>query len=83
MISIEIKGGYKQILKFSSRLKIMLLGESLGGVELLVCYPVKMSHASMTEKERLERGITDNLIRLSIGIENVEDLKEDLANALK
>ncbi len=83
MISIEIKGGYKQILKFSSRLKIMLLGESLGGVESLVCYPVKMSHASMTEKERLERGITDNLIRLSIGIENVEDLKEDLANALK
>lgn len=83
MVSIEIKGGYKKVEKFSSRLKIMLLGESLGGVESLVCYPTKMSHASMTEKERLSRGITDNLIRLSIGIENIADLKEDLNNALK
>ena len=83
MVSIEIKGGYKKVEKFSNRLKIMLLGESLGGVESLVCYPVKMSHALMTEKERLSRGITDNLIRLSIGIENIADLKEDLNNALK
>ncbi|MCL5985379.1 MAG: cystathionine gamma-synthase [Actinobacteria bacterium] len=82
MISIELKGGFPAVEKFISRLKIFLLAESLGGVESLVCYPPKMTHSAISAEERLKRGIKDNLIRLSVGIENKLDLKEDLKNAL-
>ena len=82
MISFEIKSGYKAVEKFVAKIKVFILAESLGGVESLVCYPPKMTHGSLSREERLKRGIKDNLIRLSVGIENKLDLKEDLEQAL-
>jgi len=82
MVSFEIKGGFESVEKFVTKIKIFILAESLGGVESLVCYPPKMTHGSFSREERLKRGIKDNLIRLSIGIENKLDLKEDLKQAL-
>ncbi|MBL8059652.1 MAG: PLP-dependent transferase [Chthonomonas sp.] len=61
--------------------KIFLLAESLGGVESLIGYPTLMSHGCMTEEERVERGVHPNLLRLSVGIEDADDLIEDLGNA--
>lgn len=83
MISAELKGGIKEVEEFVSKLKLFFLAESLGGVESLICYPSRMTHSSIGENERLKRGIKENLVRLSVGIENVEDLKADLAWALK
>ncbi|MBF0619995.1 MAG: cystathionine gamma-synthase [Candidatus Omnitrophica bacterium] len=83
MISIELKGGLKAVEAFVKELRIFRLGESLGGVESLMTYPAKMSHGSVPREERLARGITDEFLRISVGIENKEDLKEDLARALK
>ncbi|MEY2833536.1 MAG: hypothetical protein RLZZ574_2795 [Cyanobacteriota bacterium] len=82
MISLTLKGGFSEVEKFVARLKFFLLAESLGGVESLLCYPAKMTHASLPEAERIERGITDNLVRLSVGIEAQKDLQEDLEKAL-
>ncbi|MBD2185289.1 cystathionine gamma-synthase [Planktothrix sp. FACHB-1375] len=82
MISLELKGGFAAVEEFVARLKLFFLAESLGGVESLVCYPAKMTHGSIPEEERLRRGIKNNLIRLSVGIENQKDLQEDLENAL-
>ncbi len=82
VVSIFIDGGYEEVKRFCEKLKIFILAESLGGVESLVCYPVKMSHAVLSEEDRLKQGITPNLVRLSVGIENKEDLKEDLSQAL-
>ncbi len=82
MLSFEIKGGFSAVEKFFSGLKIFLLAESLGGVESLVCYPARMTHGAMSEQERLKRGIKNNLIRVSVGLENKEDLKADIENAL-
>ena len=64
------------------RVSLFLLAESLGGVESLVCHPATMTHAAIPEAEREARGISQNLIRLSVGIENVEDLLQDLEQAL-
>ncbi len=82
MISLELKGGFAAVERFVSRLKLFLLAESLGGVESLICYPAKMTHGALPEEERLKRGIKDNLVRLSVGIEHQKDLKDDLENAL-
>jgi cystathionine gamma-synthase/cystathionine gamma-lyase len=82
MISIELKGGLKAVERFVKVLKIFRLGESLGGVESLMTYPAKMSHGSVPREERLARGITDDFLRISVGIEDKEDLREDLAAAL-
>ena len=83
MMSLELKGGFPAVERFVSRLKVFILGESLGGVESLVCYPPKMTHGSIPAEERIRRGINDSLIRLSVGIENKYDLKKDIENALK
>jgi len=83
MISMELKGGFKAVERFVARLKIFILGESLGGVESLVCYPPRMTHSSFPAKERHRRGINENLVRLSVGIENVDDLEQDLLNSLE
>ena len=83
MVSFELKGGRKAADSFFRKLKIFTLAESLGGVESLACYPATMTHAAIPEKERLKRGITAGLVRLSVGIENPEDLIRDLARALK
>jgi len=82
MISIALRGGYPEVKRFCERLKLFLLAESLGGIESLACYPPKMSHAVLSEQERLAQGITPNMVRLSVGIEHREDLQADLAQAL-
>ena len=82
MISLELKGGFAAVERFVARLTLFTLGESLGGVESLVCYPPRMTHASFPEEERRRRGIHENLVRLSVGIENATDLETDLRHAL-
>jgi len=82
MISLELKGGFPAVERFVSRLKLFILAESLGGVESLVCYPPRMTHGAFTATERQERGIKDNLVRLSVGLEHASDLEEDLLKAL-
>ena len=82
MISISIQGGKDAALKFLTRTKLFSLAESLGGVESLVCHPATMTHASIPLDIRLARGIDDGLVRLSVGIEDVADLRDDLERAL-
>ncbi len=82
MISFELKDNY-DIRVFFESLQLITLAESLGGVESLVCHPSSMTHASIPEDIRKKVGITDGLIRLSIGIENIDDILEDLDNAIK
>ena len=82
MLSFELKGGRTEVDKFLSGLRLFALAESLGGVESLISYPAGMTHSSMPREERLKRGITDNFVRVSVGIENKIDLKNDLARAL-
>jgi len=81
MISFELKDGY-DINKFFKSLKLIHLAESLGGVESLVCHPSRMTHAAMPEDLRQKVGITDGLIRLSVGIEHKEDIVKDLEQAI-
>ncbi len=83
MVSFELKGGRPAADAFFKKLKIFMLAESLGGVESLACYPATMTHAAIPEKDRLKRGITAGLVRLSAGIENSDDLVSDLERALK
>ena len=68
--------------EFVQRLKVITDAPSLGGVESLVSIPAETSHANMSARERAAMGISENLIRLSVGIEDVEDLIEDLGRAL-
>jgi cystathionine beta-lyase/cystathionine gamma-synthase len=68
--------------KVAESTKVFILAESLGGVESLIAYPPLMSHATMTEEQRLERGIPPTMLRLSVGIEDPADLIEDLEQAL-
>ncbi len=82
MISIRLKGGTEAARKFMSKTKLFSLAESLGGVESLVCHPATMTHASIPVEVRTARGVDDALIRLSVGIEDVEDLQQDLASAI-
>jgi cystathionine gamma-lyase/cystathionine beta-lyase len=83
MVSFELDGGIKEVEAFLKRLKIFALAESLGGVASLVDHAATMTHASMPEEARKKGGITDELIRLSVGLENIDDLIEDLAQALE
>ena len=82
MVSVET-GSKENANKVVSRVKVFTLAESLGGVESLVCQPAGMTHASIEPARRLEIGITDGLIRFSCGVEDVEDLIEDLEQAFK
>jgi len=82
MISILVKGGLKAASRFMQNLKIFALAESLGGVESLVNHPAIMTHASVPKATRKQLGIEDNLVRLSAGVEDVEDLIEDIRQAL-
>lgn len=82
MISFELDGGLEQAKAFLGRCRVFALAESLGGVESLIEHPGRMTHASVAAKEREQIGITDSLIRLSVGIEDVEDLIGDLEQAL-
>ncbi|RKF05002.1 cystathionine gamma-lyase [Tenacibaculum lutimaris] len=83
MVSFRLKDESKQAaLTFLENTKIFTLAESLGGVESLVSHPVTMTHASIPEADRLKIGITDSLIRLSVGVEDIDDLLADLEQAL-
>jgi cystathionine beta-lyase len=83
MISVDIKGDLKQTKQVLEKCDIFSLAESLGGVESLIEHPAIMTHASLPKDQREALGIKDNLIRISVGIENIEDLKRDLDQALK
>ena len=82
MISFELQGNYDINIFFES-LKLIMLAESLGGVESLVCHPATMTHASIPADVRKKVGITDGLIRLSTGIENIADILADLSQAIE
>ncbi|OGO19284.1 MAG: cystathionine gamma-synthase [Chloroflexi bacterium RBG_16_50_9] len=83
MVSLELKGGPEAVSSFLRRLQIFSLAESLGGAASLVSHPATMTHASMPKEHREKAGITDQLIRLSVGLENVDDLIDDLRQALE
>ncbi len=82
MLSIRLNGGFEAAKRFCERLDLFTLAESLGGVESLVNHPAVMTHASIPPDRRAALGIGDELVRLSVGIEDVADLRADLASAL-
>merc|ERR1712045_115775 len=83
MMSFYLKGGLEESKKFLSSLKLITLAESLGGYESLAELPYLMTHASIEEKERVALGVTPNLIRISVGLEDLEDIINDLDKAFK
>jgi len=84
VVSFTIKEGNREMINdFFSRLKIITLAESLGGVESLISYPATMSHGSVPKEIREKAGVTDDMVRLSVGIEDVDDLINDIEQALK
>lgn len=82
MISVRLAGGMDGARRFTTATKLFSLAESLGGVESLVNHPATMTHASIPKAVREARGVDDGLVRLSVGIEDVSDLRNDLATAL-
>jgi len=82
MLGIELRGAEPAVRAFLSGLRFFTLAESLGGVESLIAHPATMTHAAMTPAARAKAGIVDGLLRLSVGIESVDDLRDDLAAAL-
>lgn len=82
MITMVLEGGLEQAKRFLARCELFTLAESLGGVESLIEHPAIMTHASIPESQRKALGIDDGLIRLSVGIEHVDDLRADLKHAL-
>lgn len=82
MISFTVKGNFDLVKRITSSFKVFTLAESLGGVESLVNHPATMTHASIPKEERDKIGITDNLIRLSVGIEDISDLVDDIKQAI-
>lgn len=83
ILSFKLKGNVKKIKLFLKSLTIFKLAESLGGVESLIGHPATMTHASLSEKQRNHLGITENLLRLSVGIEDCDDLIEDLEKSIR
>ncbi len=82
VVTFEVKNDISYALKFMSRLKVINIGPSLGGVESLITHPATISYYAISKKERLALGIKDGLIRLAVGVENAKDLIEDLDQAL-
>ena len=83
MMSFEVKGGFHAGVKFMNALQMCTRTVSLGTCDTLLSHPASMSHSSVPRENRLEYGITDGLIRLSVGIENIEDILEDFTQALQ
>ena len=81
MLTFDV-GSFESARRVLNRFRLMALAESLGGVETLVSHPATMTHASVPADRRAAIGLTDGMIRISAGIEDVEDLKEDLSQAL-
>jgi cystathionine beta-lyase/cystathionine gamma-synthase len=82
MVSFQFKGTLADVDKVVRRFRIFTFAESLGGVESLVCHPASMTHGSIPQEIREARGLTDTLLRLSVGIEDIADLLADLEQAL-
>jgi cystathionine beta-lyase/cystathionine gamma-synthase len=82
MISVTLSGGKEAALKLLTRTRLFSLAESLGGVESLIGHPASMTHASIPAELREARGVVDGLVRLSVGIEDADDLENDLKQAL-
>jgi len=82
IVSVRVKGGFEAAKRFCERTRLFTLAESLGGVESLVNHPAVMTHASVPAENRARLGIGDDLVRLSVGIEAIDDLRADLAAAL-
>jgi len=83
MVSFTLRGPESRALEFAKHTKLFSLAESLGGVESLICHPARMTHGSIPKEDRERRGITDGLLRLSVGIEAATDLIADLTHALE
>jgi len=82
VLCFEVRGELEAGIKLMNSMKLCSLAVSLGSVETLISHPASMTHSLITGEERLKAGITDNLVRLSVGIENVEDIIQDLEQAL-
>jgi cystathionine beta-lyase/cystathionine gamma-synthase len=82
MISFDV-GSLYNAKRFLKRVRVCALAESLGGVETLISHPATMTHASVPKSDRIKNGVTDGLVRISVGIEDAEDLIDDLKNALR
>ena len=82
MVSFQFKGSYDDVTRLVRRFRIFTLAESLGGIESLVCHPASMTHGSIPKDIRESRGLTDTLLRLSVGIEDSDDLLSDLEQTL-
>jgi cystathionine gamma-lyase/cystathionine beta-lyase len=83
MVSFTLKGDdYDAAMRFATSLNIISLAESLGGVESLVNHPASMTHGSIPKEEREKAGVVDGLLRLSIGVEDIDDLLADIGQAL-
>jgi len=83
MVSVVLKGGEERSRRFLERCQLFALAESLGGVESLIEHPALMTHASIPAPQREKLGIADGLVRLSVGVEDCDDLIADLAQALR
>ena len=83
VVSFWVKGSLRKVQKFLDALKLIYIGPSLGGVESLITHPATVSYYRITRKERYALGITDQLCRLAVGVEDPEDIIADLDQALK
>ncbi len=82
IVSFRLAGGREAVAAIVKNIQVFLFAESLGGVESLLCHPATMSHGTLTQQEREAIGITEGTVRLSVGIEDVNDLIEDLDRGL-
>ena len=83
LVAFEVDGGKRGAFAFQDALKLVRISNNLGDAKSLICHPSTTTHQRMSEAARLEFGITQGLLRLSVGLEDVDDLIEDLADALK
>ena len=83
MISFELNGGLEAGKRLMNSVELCMLAESLGAVETMITHPATMTHADVPKEERMARGLTDGLVRLSVGIEDKDDIIDDLDQALK
>lgn len=83
MMSFGLKGGYEAGKKLMDNVHLALLAVSLGGVETLIQHPASMTHAAVSKEDKIKAGITDDLVRFSVGIEDVNDIIEDLKQGLE
>jgi methionine-gamma-lyase len=83
MLSFELKDGLEAGMNFMRNIQFCTLTASLGTADTLVTHPASTSHVNVNKEQRLQNGITDGLIRISVGLENIEDIIEDFENALE